>query len=102
MSSSNLAVSSLLPPSPSPAAATVALPKPTQVKFYRAAQMALFAHIAVFPPLGQVTVASPSRDPVSLSSPACIRLDPDIWPYHRHFPHPTWRTYSYHFSNPTG
>lgn len=50
------------------------MPKPTQVKFYRAAQMALFAQIAVFPPLGQVTVASPSRDPVSSSSPGGIHL----------------------------
>src|SRR4051794_21888552 len=86
MSSSTLTVSSFPPPSPSHAPAPAPLPKPTQVKFYRAAQMALFAHIAVFPPLGQVTVASPSRDPVSSYSPACIHLTLTLpldlsWPF---------------------
>jgi len=70
MSSSNLSV----PPSLSPSPSSALVPKPTQVKFYRAAQMALFAHIAVFPPLGQVTVAAPSRDPVSLYFPLCTQI----------------------------
>ncbi|KIX06688.1 uncharacterized protein Z518_04664 [Rhinocladiella mackenziei CBS 650.93] len=37
-------------------------PKPTQVKFYRPAQMALFAKLATYPPLAQVTVISPTRE----------------------------------------
>jgi len=43
-------------------------PKPTQIKFFRPAQMALFAKLATFPPLGQVTVVSPSREPVSVDN----------------------------------
>ncbi|EXJ96173.1 hypothetical protein A1O1_01299 [Capronia coronata CBS 617.96] len=36
--------------------------KPSQIKFFRPAQMALFAKLATYPPLGQVTVVSPTRD----------------------------------------
>ncbi|KAL2429295.1 hypothetical protein ABEF95_003510 [Exophiala dermatitidis] len=38
------------------------LPKPTQIKFFRPAQMALFAKLATWPPLAQVTVVSPTRE----------------------------------------
>ena len=42
-----------------------ALSRPTQIKFYRPAQMALFAKLAAYPPLAQVTVVPPNRDKVS-------------------------------------
>lgn len=35
--------------------------RPTQIKFWRPAQMSLFAKITTFPPLGGVTVVPPSR-----------------------------------------
>lgn len=35
--------------------------RPNQIKFYRPGQMALFAKITTYPPLGQVTVVPPSR-----------------------------------------
>jgi hypothetical protein len=40
--------------------------KLTQIKFFRPAQMALFAKLAAFPPLAQVTVVPPTRDKVRL------------------------------------
>ncbi|KIW71808.1 hypothetical protein PV04_00041 [Phialophora macrospora] len=48
-------------PSPFPPADDTP-PRPTQIKFYRPAQMALFAKLATYPPLAQVTVVSPTRD----------------------------------------
>ncbi|OAL34524.1 hypothetical protein AYO20_06154 [Fonsecaea nubica] len=56
MSLSNLAIPSSSPSHASPPA------KPTQIKFYRPAQMALFAKLATYPPLAQVTVVPPTRD----------------------------------------
>merc|ERR1711939_85245 len=35
--------------------------KPSQIKFYRPAQMALFAHIVTYPPLAQASIIPPSR-----------------------------------------
>ncbi|KIV94675.1 hypothetical protein PV10_02419 [Exophiala mesophila] len=52
--------SPLPPPPPTP-------PKPTQIKFYRAAQMALFANLATFPPLAQVTTIPPTREPFNFT-----------------------------------
>ena len=40
--------------------------KPSQIKFYRPAQMALFAHIVTYPPLAQVSIIAPSRKQVRL------------------------------------
>ncbi|KAI1613572.1 stachyose synthetase [Exophiala viscosa] len=48
-------------PSPFPPSSVTPLKKPTQVKFFRPGQMALFAKLAVYPPLSQVTVVSPTR-----------------------------------------
>ncbi|KIX93977.1 uncharacterized protein Z520_10314 [Fonsecaea multimorphosa CBS 102226] len=56
MSLPNLAIPPSTPSHASPP------PKPTQIKFYRPAQMALFAKLATYPPLAQVTVVSPTRD----------------------------------------
>lgn len=39
--------------------------KPTQIKFPRPAQMALFARLTTYPPLGQVTIVPPSREQVN-------------------------------------
>ena len=41
--------------------------KPSQIKFYRPAQMALFAHILSYPPLAQVSIIAPSRKQVGES-----------------------------------
>ncbi|KAK5195847.1 hypothetical protein LTR99_002371 [Exophiala xenobiotica] len=48
-------------PSPFPPSPSDPSTKPTQIKFFRPAQMALFAQLAVYPPLAQVTVVSPTR-----------------------------------------
>ena len=57
MSSSTL--SSSLPSQPSDS--STPSKRPSQITFYRPAQMALFANITTFPPLSQVSVIPPSR-----------------------------------------
>jgi hypothetical protein len=56
---------STVPPS-SILSASQSKKKPSQIKFYRPAQMALFAHIVTYPPLAQVTIVAPSRKQVRL------------------------------------
>ncbi|KPI39617.1 putative galactinol--sucrose galactosyltransferase 6 [Cyphellophora attinorum] len=61
MSGSLLPSDSPLPSTATSVSPTPALTKPSQIKFYRPAQMSLFAHIATYPPLSQVSIIPPSR-----------------------------------------
>ena len=48
--------------------------RPSQIKFFRPAQMALFAKIITHPPLAQASIIPPSRKEVSLRSWQCLQL----------------------------
>jgi hypothetical protein len=59
--------------------------KPSQIKFWRPAQMALFAKITSHPPLGQLSIIPPSHEPVSLNhSPFASATDDDNFLVHFH------------------
>lgn len=55
-------------PSSSSAPACITLDRPSQIKFFRPAQMALFAKIITHPPLAQASIIPPSRKEVSTRS----------------------------------
>ena len=61
-------------PSSSSALSHIPSSRPSQIKFFRPAQMALFAKIVTHPPLAQASIIPPSRKEVSLGSWQCLHL----------------------------
>ena len=53
------------------------LKRPSQIKFFRPAQMALFANLITYPPLAQVSVIPPSRKEVRIS-PSGLGMDSSV------------------------
>lgn len=54
-------MASVAPTSDAPTLSSNAADRPSQIKFWRPGQMALFAKITTYPPLGRTTIVPPSR-----------------------------------------